>query len=174
MAECSKLPVYSVEANAQSYAFAKWRLRKHKNIRLSLGDSREFITEFMESEAAKYSAHPLLFYLDAHWGEDLPLFAEVAKITSSFSKAVIIIDDFQVPDDDGYGYDDYGVGKALTREYIAPLVDQFQLAEFYPRTPSIVETGDRRGCVVLARNPSLIDALAAISDLRRWQAPLRG
>src|SRR5262249_18502880 len=166
MAECSKLPVYSVEANAQSYAFARLRLRKHRNIRLSFGDSRGFIAKFIESEAAKFAGHPLLFYLDAHWGEDLPLFVEVAKITSSFSKAVIIIDDFQVPDDDGYGYDDYGDGKALTREYIAPLVSRFQLAEFFPKTPSIAETGDRRGCVVLARNPSLICALEAISDLR--------
>jgi hypothetical protein len=47
-----------------------------------------------------------------------------------------MIDDFQVPDDNGYGYDDYGVGKALIRGYIAPLASQFDLAEFYPRTPS--------------------------------------
>jgi hypothetical protein len=55
------------------------------------------------------------------------------------------VDDFQVPGDHGYGYDNYGVGKALTREYIVPLVSQFELSEFYPRTPSSVETGGRRG-----------------------------
>ena len=170
MAECSRLPVYSVEADARNYGFAKMRLRKHHNIKLSLGDSRDFITKFIEGEANKYTSRALLFYLDAHWSEDLPLFEEVAKIVSSFSQAIVMIDDFQVPDDNGYGYDDYGAGKALTRGYIAPLVRQFELAEFYPRTPSAAESGGRRGCVVVTRNPSLIEALKGISLLCRWQA----
>jgi predicted O-methyltransferase YrrM len=170
MAECSKLPVYSVEADARNYGFAKMRLRKHHNVKLSLGDSREFITKFIEVEANKYTSRALLFYLDAHWSDDLPLFDEVAKIVSSFSQAVLMIDDFQVPDDNGYGYDDYGVGKALIRDYIAALVSQFELAEFYPRTPSAAESGGRRGCVVITRNPTLIEALEGISLLRKWQA----
>ena len=81
-----------------------------------------------------------------------------------------MIDDFQVPDDAGYAYDDYEVGKTLTTEYIAPLVSQFQLAEFYPRTPSTMETGLRRGCVVIVRNSTLIDALSEILLLRRRKA----
>jgi predicted O-methyltransferase YrrM len=170
IAECSRLPVYSVEADARNYGFAKMHLRKHHNVKLSLGDSREFITKFIEGEANKYTSCALLFYLDAHWNEDLPLFDEVAKIVSSFSQAVVMIDDFQVPDDNGYGYDDYGAGKALIRGYIAPLVSQFDLAEFYPRTPSAAESGRRPGCVVVTRNPSLIEALEGISLLRRWQA----
>ena len=80
-----------------------------------------------------------------------------------------MIDDFQVPDDDGYGYDDYGMGKVLTREYIAPAVSQFQLVEFYPTTPSVAESGLRRGCIVVARDPSLVEALSRISLLRRWE-----
>jgi hypothetical protein len=117
----------------------------------------------------------MLFYLDAHWGEDLPLFEEIAKIFSSCAQAIVMIDDFKVPNDDGYGYDDYGIGKALTREYIAPLVSEFQLAEFYPRTPSAAESGFRRGCVVVARNPRLIDALSRSLLLRRLEAsrPMR-
>jgi hypothetical protein len=169
MAERSGLPVFSVEADARNYGFAKMRLRKRDNVKLSLGDSRQFIMKFIDAEAPKYAGHPLLFYLDAHWGEDLPLFEEIAKIFFSCAQAIVMIDDFQVPDDDGYGYDNYGVGKALTREYIVPLVSQFQLAEFYPRTRSDVESGHRRGCVVLARNPSLIDALSRTLLLRRWE-----
>jgi predicted O-methyltransferase YrrM len=169
MAESSRLPVFSVEADARNYGFAKMRLRKHDNVKLSLGDSRQFITKFVEAEHLRYAGHPVLFYLDAHWGEDLPLFEEIAKIFSSCTQAIVMIDDFQVPDDDGYGYDDYGVGKALTREYIRPLVSQFQLAEFYPRTRSVAESGHRRGCVVLARDPSLIDALSRTLLLRRWE-----
>ena len=79
IAECSRLPVYSVEADARNYGFAKMRLRKHDNVKLSLGDSREFIRKFIDVEASKYAGHPLLFYLDAHWGEDLPLYEEIAE-----------------------------------------------------------------------------------------------
>ena len=162
MAECSGLAHLFDRG-----CFAKMRLRKHHNVKLSFGDSREFITKFIEGEANKYTSHALLFYLDAHWSEDLPLFDEVATIVSSFSQAVVMIDDFQVPEDNGYGYDDYGVGKALIRGYIAPLVSQFELAEFYPTTPSTTESGSRRGCVVVTRDPSIIEALKGISLLRR-------
>src|SRR3984893_2850566 len=91
MAECSRLPVYSVEADARNYGFAKMRVRKHDNVKLSLGDSREFITKFIEREENRYSSRALLFYLDAHWSDDLPLFDEVAKIVSSFSQAIVMI-----------------------------------------------------------------------------------
>ena len=69
MAECSGLPVYSVEADARNYGFAKMRLKKYDNVKLSLADSREFITKFIEGEGIRYTRHVLLFYLDAHWGE---------------------------------------------------------------------------------------------------------
>jgi hypothetical protein len=168
MAKASKLPVYSVEADVRNFGFAKMRLRKHRNVQLSAGDSREFLMNFIAGDAARYMGRPLLFYLDAHWGEDLPLSDELTNIFSSFSQAIVMIDDFQVPDDGGYGYDDYGVGKALNRGYIASQVKQFQLAEFYPTTPSAAESGARRGCVVLAHDPGLIDALSRISLLRTW------
>jgi hypothetical protein len=38
-------------------------------------------------------------------------------------------------------------------------MSQFELAEFFPRSPSAVETGGRRGGVVVTQHPSLIDAL---------------
>jgi hypothetical protein len=168
MAEVSKLPVYSVEANARYFGFAKMRLRKRRNVHLCLGDSRTFLANFIAGEAAKYIGRPLMFYLDAHWDKDLPLSEELAIIFSSFLQAIVMIDDFQVPHDSGYGYDDYGVGKTLNREYIAAQVKRFQIAEFYPATPSTVETGIRRGCVVLAQDPALIDALSRIPLLRKW------
>jgi hypothetical protein len=167
MAATSRLPIFSVEHDARNFGFAKMRLRKYRNIKLSLGDSREFLMKFIERDASRYVGHPLLFYLDAHWGEELPLSAELNTIVSSLSEAIIMIDDFQVPDDHGYGYDDYGIGRALTKDYIAPHVTQYQLTEFYPTVPSALETGARRGCVVLAHNRSLVDMLSRISFLRK-------
>jgi hypothetical protein len=168
MAEVLKLPVYSVEADGRCFGFAKMRLRKRRNVQLSLGDSRTFLTNFTAGDAARYIGGPLLFYLDAHWGEDLPLSEELTIIFSSFSQAIVMIDDFCVPHDSGYSYDDYGVGKTLNREYIAAQVKRFQIAEFYPATPSRLESGLRRGCVVLAQDRGLIDALSRIPLLRKW------
>ena len=167
MAEVSKLPVYSVEINPRNLGFAKMRLRKHRNVKLSSGDSREFLMKFITGDAARYMGRPLLFYLDAHWSEDLPLSDELSIIFSSFARAIVMIDDFQVPGDGGYAYDDYGCGRVLNREYIAPQLKQFQLAEFYPSTPSSAESGIRRGCVVLAHDSGVIDTLSGVSLLRK-------
>ncbi|MGH7488291.1 MAG: hypothetical protein ACREMY_22235, partial [bacterium] len=65
-------------------------------------------------------------------------------------RAVLMIDDFQVPGDPGYSFDDYGPGKALTSEYL-PELNGWGL--FYPCAPSSSETGARRGCAVLATPP---------------------
>jgi len=168
MAEVSKLPVYSVEADARCIGFAKMRLRKRRNVQLFLGDSRAFLRNFTAGDGAKYLGRPLLFYLDAHWRKDLPLSEELEIIFSSFLQAIVMIDDFHVPHDSGYGYDDYGAGKTLNREYIAPQVKRFQIVEFYPITPSSAESGGRRGCVLLARDPGIIDALSPVPLLRKW------
>jgi hypothetical protein len=94
--------------------------------------------------------------LDAHWESDLPLNEELAIIFDRCSNAIVMIDDFSVPFDNGYGYDDYGDVKALVPAYIEPYVRSFQLRVFYPSTPSAEETGARRGFVVLVREASLI------------------
>jgi hypothetical protein len=73
-----------------------------------------------------------------------------------------MIDDFQVPSDPGYGYDDYGPEKALVSSYIQPAVLAHELGAFHPCTPSAAETGGRRGCVVLAKDAYLGPVLARI------------
>lgn len=169
MAKCSNVPVYSVEADARNFGFARMRLWKHRTIHLSVGDSREFLVKFIAANTHKYINHVLLFYLDAHWGQDLPLSDELEIIFSSRLRPMVMIDDFEVPGDNGYGYDDYGVGRALTRSYIASHVKRFKLAEFYPITRSGMETGARRGCVVLVRDPELIADVSRSSLLKRWE-----
>jgi hypothetical protein len=57
-----------------------------------------------------------------------------------------MVDDFAVPDDQGYGYDQYGPGKALME---ASLQDMPAWTLHYPTAPSDRETGRRRGCCVL-------------------------
>ena len=103
-------------------------------------------------------------YLDAHRGTDLSLAEELSIVFGVCTNAIVMVDDFQVPFDTGYGHDDYGPGRVLTAELIDPIVAAHSLQVFYPSTPSAEETGARRGCVVIA---STSVALASLPLLRR-------
>jgi hypothetical protein len=152
LADTFNVPVRSVEASPRYFAYASNRLRADVRIRLSQGDSRTFLREQAERVARRKESgaapETVFFYLDAHWENDLPLAEELAIIAGAWERAVVMVDDFEVPGDSGYGFDDYGPGKALTESYLPPVVSDW--ATFYPATPSASETGARRGCVVLA------------------------
>jgi len=77
-----------------------------------------------------------------------------------------MIDDFEVPGDPGYGFDDYGPGKALTASYLAPAFREFEPAVAYPSLPSSRESGRKRGCVVLFSRPqaSILPAIASLKN----------
>jgi hypothetical protein len=72
-----------------------------------------------------------------------------------------MIDDFAVPGDPGYTYDDYGPGKALVEEYL-PDMPGWSLR--YPSAASCEEpVANPRGCAVLL-SPSL--AHVELDELR--------
>lgn len=75
-----------------------------------------------------------------------------------------MIDDFAVPGTD-YGFDDYGPGMALNFELLAPL-SHLDLTGFFPSASPREESGARRGCIVLCREPALRDTLGKIDLLR--------
>jgi hypothetical protein len=73
-----------------------------------------------------------------------------------------VIDDFEVPGDPGYGFDDYGPGRCLTAAILPEEVMAGRSA-LYPSVPSAEETGARRGCVVIVDDdvaPGLVRELA--------------
>jgi hypothetical protein len=146
--ESSGLPVYSVENNERFCEYARLRHKRSPNIHISLGDSRQFLRDLIAQETIDMT-QPVLIYLDAHWYNDLPLREELNLIYHAWPEAVVLVDDFAVPGDEGYGFDDYGVGKALTLEL---LKEQKLpgLSAFFPSLPSDLETGAKKGCVVLA------------------------
>jgi hypothetical protein len=137
------LPVFSVESNLRYYGFAKARFSRKRNVHVLRGDSRAALRMLFDGPRN----HRPFVYLDAHW-YDLPLAEELEIIFGVCPNAIVMIDDFKVPFDDGYGYDDYGF-KSLTAELIEPIVAAHRLQVFYPSTPSVQETGWRRGCVVI-------------------------
>jgi predicted O-methyltransferase YrrM len=161
VAEADK-PVYTVEAEPRFYYYAKQNLRKHKKIQVSLGDSRKFIEKLSKDQSL--SGKNVFFYLDAHWHEDLPLYKEIELIGDTWDKAVVMIDDFEVPDDPGYKYDNYGETKRLSLSYVVPLLGN-RWSVFFPSAKSADETGLKRGCVILVRE-ALKENVKEIDSLR--------
>lgn len=165
-------PVFTVEGDPRACGFARARLWKRRNVTLVHDDSRQALRRWFEGPLRTCADKTSLFYLDAHWNAELPLAQELAIIFSHCRAAVVMIDDFQVPFDAGYAFDDYGAGKALTFRYIAPAMSTHGLRAFYPSTPSAHESGACRGCVVLAKRSSHISVLSALPLLCGDTVPL--
>jgi hypothetical protein len=160
MAALSGNRVLSVESNQRFLVFARRQCAAYPNVQFQLADSRSFL----KARLADLEG-PVFFYLDAHWYADLPLAEEVALISKSGIDAVVMVDDFQVPGDPGYTFDDFGPGKRLAAE----LLDDSDVAGwgwFYPSVPSREETGLRRGSIVLC-SPGLVQTIEQVPGLRR-------
>ena len=121
----TQLPIYSVKHDRRTYGFAKTRLWCRRNVHLKRGDSREALLAWLDGPVHNHSGGPVLIYLDAHWESDVPLSEELVVIFDH-RYAIVMIDDFRVPFDNGYGYDDYGEGKALVPAYIKSAVRALQ------------------------------------------------
>jgi hypothetical protein len=160
----SGLPVYTCEVDPRYYTYARLVLRSYKNVQVTLDDSRSFLNKMAIRGRSK--GEVVLFYLDAHWSEDLPLLDEVRLALSQWPKCVVMIDDFCVPNT-SYGYDTYGAGKDLDLAYLQPVLDSDVLV-FFPSSAAEQETGRKRGCVVLVKDCILGEAVSEITSLTRW------
>jgi hypothetical protein len=142
-----QLPVYSMENDPEVFGFARERMRGFPNVHVLPGDSRKRLIKLLNTSLA--GDVRLLAYLDAHWNaDDLPLVEELERIYRALPDAVVMIDDFVVPDDEDYRFDSYR-GVALGPDLIQPAVDEFGLAALYPVLEGRMESGKQRGCVVL-------------------------
>lgn len=120
-AQQTNLPVFSVEVEPRYFQYSKRSLRSFEKVDLVLGDSRAFLNRLIADTACPKLN--VFFYLDAHWNDDLPLYEELVCIGDHWNNSVVMIDDFNVPDDAGYFFDDYGPGSKLCLEYISPLLE---------------------------------------------------
>ncbi|HEV3143611.1 MAG TPA: hypothetical protein VGZ47_06955 [Gemmataceae bacterium] len=152
-------PILSCEIDPDYFAFCRRRFRNEPRISLFKCDSATFLRQLSFERNAN-----LAFYLDAHWYDHLPLRDEVSFIVSRYPNALILVDDFAVPHDPGYGFDDYGIGRRLDAEYLAPLSDRILI--FYPTVLSEEETGARRGyCFVCLPASRAHEVLSAHREL---------
>jgi hypothetical protein len=110
------LPVFTVESNTRYYTYSRIRLRKIPHVTVVHQDSVGFLRNQLPQKRA--ADETILFYLDAHWHARLPTRNELEAVFKHFDNNIIIIDDFEVPDDPGYGFDDYGIGKRLSVDYL--------------------------------------------------------
>ena len=110
-----------------------------------------------------------MIYLDAHWFADLPLREELQSLLDSGRSAAVVIDDFAVPWDPGYSYDDFGPGRVLCVDILAGL-DHGRATLFFPTLPAAQETGERRGCAMIGTG-DVADVLATFMTLRAHPWP---
>ena len=73
---------------------------------------------------------------------------EAEFVIRNFDSFAIMVDDFEVTDDPGYTFDDYGPGRRLSfRDF--PFHTDNRICPYFPARQSSQESGNRRGCVVL-------------------------
>ncbi len=160
----SGLPVYTVESHPRFYGFSIMRFLFKPEVKVKLNDSRAFLKDLTKMPELKNKL--LFFYLDAHWESDLPLAKEVDIIYRHWPDAVVMVDDFQVPFDKGYQYDDYGENKSLTSTYLNNNLKVI-VERFFPSQPSESETGAKRGCIILSHSGETGKKLKTLDTLRQ-------
>ena len=154
--ETSGVEVDTVEAEPRYFGFSRTRHSGTSKIRTHLGDSRTVLKRLVQNP--RLAGKRVFVYLDAHWGEDLPLREELEILFTSDLQVVALVDDFCVPGDDGYGFDNYGPGKTLEVDYLNS-VEHLGLRRFFPTLRSEEETGSKRGCLVISKD-SLAEEIA--------------
>jgi hypothetical protein len=155
--------VHTVEANRRFFEFARLRLRGQTAVHQHFGDSRSFLRTLAQDE--HFPKSQVLFYLDAHWKRDLPLLEELRIIRDAWTSSVCIIDDFEVPGDPGYTFDDYGPGMRLCLDYLSAEVIKDR-AVLVPSVRGENEGGSRRGCAVIV-DTACAATIESLCKLRR-------
>jgi hypothetical protein len=147
--------VVSTEINRYQYGYCLARFLVSPRVQIYQLDARLFLERVLNETPV--SNKVVFFYLDAHWQEDLPLLDEIEIVFKSPCLPLVVIDDFRVPNDSGYQFDNFGPGKSLELETLQHSRERFSLTALFPNCASELETGRKRGMVMLARDSQLID-----------------
>jgi hypothetical protein len=159
----TQAPIATIEADSRNYHYSRLRLLRVPDVKVIEGDSATVLRGLASRQP--WNRAPAFFYLDAHWLDALPLPEELRTVTSGWSDFLILIDDFRVPGDAGYGYDDYGPGRVLEPAILVPLAGQ-PITVYWPAAASRLETGARRGWIVLASAGFVDERLRSLNTLR--------
>jgi hypothetical protein len=155
--------IISIEKSIPIYTIAKKNLANQKNIKLVHNDSKDLDKILVKNGINLNTQNKIFFYLDAHSDDDYPLVDEIKYIFQNYKSFILLIDDFQVPNDNGYGYDSY-LGKKLNINFIKKLFTNKEHI-FFPNIPSIKETGRLRGYVIITNDEEFKKFLIKIDEL---------
>ena len=144
---------YSIEINQETFRKTSRRFREnhsHLDIELVLGDSAIEIRNILKKLDPNTTR--IIAYLDAHWLDAIPTSDELLALTQWGGAWVAIVDDFKVPNDDGYGFDFYG--STIIGADVVP--KGCGISIFVPRVSSDLETNAKRGTGYLFNNKSKV------------------
>jgi hypothetical protein len=141
----AKLPgesvVHTIEIVDEQYQRTSKRLASYPNITFHHGDSGKYLASLLET----LPRQPTLFYLDAHWQEYWPLRDELIAIDRwGGENAIIVIDDFQVPNR-SFHHDTWG-GKPCGLDHIRDVLPADHILYFNDRSNRLLH-GVPHGCV---------------------------
>jgi len=115
--EFPNIPVYTCEIKESIYKKAAKLLGIYKNTEIYLDTSSDFLKKIIKEK--ELSNKRVVFFLDAHWYDDWPLEKEIEIITNEIKSAVILIDDFKIPNNMYFHFDKYN-NKECSLELIKP------------------------------------------------------
>jgi len=119
------LPIITIESNPDFFDSAQSVLRRYANVKSILGDSAVTVSQLVQDGIEGLP----LFFLDAHWGDYLPLTEEIHSIGLHLTDAIMVIHDFQVPGMD-YGFD-VCKGQAIGIEMLAANINKSKSYQVY-------------------------------------------
>ena len=123
---CPTLEIDTIEINNEFYNNSKNKLSKYSSVNCLMGSSDTILSVRLPNLISKN----ILFYLDAHWGEDWPLLNELEYISQNFKdNCCIVIDDFKVPNRN-FNYDTYK-NTALNLDYVKDHINKIFKEPFY-------------------------------------------
>ncbi len=158
---------YSIEVNPEFAAIAKARLESdiHSGrIEIVDGDSAVEMPRILRGLDSK--AQIVFAYLDAHWLEHIPLRDEVQALLEWGGDFVAVVDDFYIPSDLGYGYDQY----KNHRVDISHIPSSDRISVWVPEDDSSTESGAHRGTayIVSSKFKDLVTAESKNLKLRKY------
>jgi cephalosporin hydroxylase len=157
--------VIGCDTNKYFTLIARYRCKNIKNIEIHKKNSIQLLNKFFQKK--DNINNNCFYFLDAHCIYEFnPLIKELEIILSK-KKYLVLIDDFNVPFDFGYGYDS-DFGKILDLSYIKNTINKFKPEIFFPRIKSKYETGLKRGYVFLAKGYENIKILNKSKNIIKY------
>ena len=152
-------PVHTVELDDLYYRFSAKRFqRQGVDIQIHHMSSEALLGE------TRFDVERLFVYLDAHWYDYLPIREEILAL-KDYSQIIIGIDDFEVPGEPAWGFDNYRRRGVLTWSYIQNEAKDF--AVFYPAYTPEEDNGAKRGFCILAKGDKAIGSCEKSGLLKR-------